>query len=129
MKCNCGNTVCLDIVTGGRDIANAYNGMNNTDTARGAKDVIRHAKEGDEKALAALEKSLDYLSMAISIVMLVYEPEVILIGGGVSNEGTFITKIIMKCLKQKIFITKTFPKIIIAKLKNKAGFYGAVSEL
>ena len=129
MKCNCGNTGCLETVTGGRGIANVYNRMYNTDIAHGAQDVIRHAKEGDEKALAALEKSLDYLSMAISIIMLVYEPEVILIGGGVSNEGSFITKIIMKRLKQKVFITNTFPKIIIAKLKNKAGFYGAVSEL
>jgi glucokinase len=129
MKCNCGNTGCLETVTGGRGIANVYNKMYNTNTAHGAQDVIRHAKEGDEKALAALEKSLDYLSMVISIIMLVYEPEIILIGGGVSNEGTFITNIIMKHLKEKVFITKTFPKIIIAKLKNKAGFYGAVSEL
>ena len=32
-------------------------------------------------------------------------------------------------LKQKVYITNIFPKIIIAKLKNQAGFYGAVSEL
>ena len=129
IKCNCGNTGCLETVTGGRGIANVYNRMYNTDVANGAQYVIRLAKEGEPKALAALEKSLDYLSMVISIIMLVYEPEIILIGGGVSNEGTFITDIIMKYLKRKVFITKTFPKIMIAKLKNKAGFYGAVSEL
>ena len=129
LKCNCGNTGCLETVAGGRGIANVYNKMYNTNYAHGAQDVIRHAKEGDEKALAALEKSLDYLSTAISIVMLVYEPEIILIGGGVSNEGTFITKIIKKCLKHKMFITNKLPKILIAKLKNKAGFYGAISEL
>lgn len=129
MKCNCGNTGCLETVAGGRGIANVYNKMYNTDIAHGAQDVIRHAKEGDEKAIAALEKSLDYLSTAISIVLLVYEPEIILIGGGVSNEGTYITKIIKKCLKRKMFITDTLPKILIAKLKNKAGLYGAVSEL
>ena len=129
LKCNCGNTGCLETVAGGRGIANVYNKMYNTDIAHGAQDVIRRAKEGDEKALAALEKSLDYLSTAISIVLLVYEPEIILIGGGVSNEGTFITKIILKCLKKKMFITNKMPKILIAKLKNKAGFYGAVSEL
>lgn len=129
LKCNCGNTGCLETVTGGRGIANVYNRMYNTDIMHGAQDVIRYAKEGDAKALAALEKSLDYLSMVISIIMLVYEPEIILIGGGVSNEGSFITDIIMKHLKEKVFITKTFPKIMIAKLKNKAGFYGAVSEL
>ena len=129
LKCNCGNTGCLETVTGGRGIANVYNKMYNTNIANGAQDVIRHAKEGDKKSLAALEKSLDYLSMVISIIMLVYEPEIILIGGGVSNEGKFITDIIMKHLKEKVFITNTFPKIIIAKLKNQAGVYGAISEL
>ena len=129
LKCNCGNTGCLETVTGGRGITNVYNRMYHTNTAHGAQDVIRLAKDGDKKALDALEKSLDYLSMVISIIMLVYEPEVILIGGGVSNEGTFITDIIMKHLKEKVFITNTFPKILIAKLKNQAGFYGAISEL
>lgn len=129
VKCNCGNVGCLETVAGGRGIVNVYNRMYNTNIAKEAKDVIRPAKKGDKKALAALEKSLNYLSIVISIVMLVYEPEIILIGGGVSNEGTFITKIIMKHLKEKVFITKKFPKIMIAKLKNKAGFYGAVSEL
>ena len=129
LKCNCGNIGCLETVTGGKGIANVYNRMYKTNAAKNAMDVIRPAKKGNKKALAALEKSLNYLSRAISMVMLVYEPEIVLIGGGVSNEGKFITDIIMKQLKTKVFITKVFPKIMIAKLKNQAGFYGAVSEL
>ncbi|MBO6134700.1 MAG: ROK family protein [Lachnospiraceae bacterium] len=129
LKCNCGNTGCLETVTGGRGIANVYNSLYHTNVMKGAKDVISRAKVGDKKALAALEKSLDYLSMAISIIMLVYEPEVILIGGGVSNEGTFVTNIIKEHLKDKVYMTKKLPKILLAKLKNDAGIYGAVSKL
>ena len=129
LKCKCGNVGCLETVTGGKGIANIYNRMYHTKVMKGAAEVIHLAKAGDKKALAALEKSLDYLSMIISVIMLVYEPEVVLIGGGVSNEGTFITDIITKCLKPKVYITNRFPKILIAKLKNKAGMYGVISNL
>ena len=129
VKCNCGNVGCLETVTGGRGIANIYNKMFHTNSAKGAAEVISLAKSGDKKALLALETSLDYLSMIISILMLVYEPEVILIGGGVSNEGIFITDIISKHLKPKVYITDKFPKILIARLKNKSGMYGAIINL
>ena len=129
IKCKCGNVGCLETVAGGRGIANIYNRMYHTNTMKGAAEVIKLAKAHDKKALIALTKSLDYLSMIISIIMLVYEPEVVLIGGGVSNEGTFITNIITKCLKPKVYITNKFPKILIAKLKNKAGMYGVISNL
>lgn len=129
VKCNCGNVGCLETVTGGRGIANIYNRMYHTKNMKGAAEVIALAKSGDKKALLALETSLDYLSMIISILMLVYEPEVILIGGGVSNEGTFITDIISKHLKPKVYITDKFPKILIARLKNKSGMYGAIINL
>ena len=129
VKCKCGNIGCLETVTGGRGIANIYNRMYHTNTMKGAAEVIALAKSGDKKAHLALETSLDYLSMIISIIMLVYEPEVVLIGGGVSNEGTFITDIITKRLKTKVYITNKFPKILIAKLKNKAGMYGVISNL
>ena len=129
LKCKCGNIGCLETVTGGKGIVNIYNRMYHTKNMKGAAEVIHLAKSGDKKAILALEKSLDYLSMIISIIMLVYEPEVVLIGGGVSNEGTFITDIITKELKPKVYITNRFPKILIAKLKNKAGMYGVISNL
>ena len=129
VKCKCGTIGCLETVTGGRGIANIYNRMYHTNTMKGAAEVIALAKSGDKKAHLAHETSIDYLSMIISIIMLVYEPEVVLIGGGVSNEGTFITDIITKRLKTKVYITNKFPKILIAKLKNKAGMYGVISNL
>ena len=129
IKCNCGNVGCLETVASGRGIANTYNRMYHTDVMKGAKEVVTLARKGDKKAILALETSLDYLSMMIAIVIHVYEPEVILIGGGVSYEGSIITDILKKSIKDKVFITKKLPKILIAKLKNEAGIYGAVAEL
>ena len=94
-----------------------------------AKEIIDGAKNGDKISYSALDISLDYISRLIAILMHVYEPEVVLIGGGMSNAGTFITNIIEKHLKEKVYMTKVFPKIMIAKLKNKAGIYGAIANM
>ena len=129
IKCRCGNTGCLETVASGLGIARTYNRMYKTDIAKGAKDVIMLAKKGDKKAIKSLDKSLSYLSQIIIILMHVYEPEVILIGGGVSNAGTFITDIISKHIKEGVYMTKVLPKVMLAKLKNDAGIYGAIIKL
>ena len=94
-----------------------------------AKYIIDGAKAGDKLAYKALDMSLGYVSDLIAILMHVFEPEIVLIGGGISNAGTFIINMIKKHLKERVFMTKTLPKIMIAKLKNDAGIYGAVVKL
>ena len=76
-----------------------------------------------------IDISFDSISKLIVILMHVYEPEVVLIGGGISNAGQFVVDIIKKHLKEQIFMTKTLPKIMIAKLKNDAGMYGVVENI
>ena len=61
--------------------------------------------------------------------MHVYEQKVIHIGGGMSNAGVIITNIVKKHLKEKVFMSKLFPKIMIAILKNDAGLSGTVVNL
>lgn len=145
IKCNCGNTGCLETIVSGRGIANAYKRLYLKNKSKNdvikigeykvkvseleAMHVIRAAKKKDKKALKALNFSLDYMADAIAMIMHVYEPEVVLIGGGVSKEGPILTQIVNKCLKEKIFITKKLPKIMLAKLKNDAGIYGVVHNL
>lgn len=136
LRCNCGNVGCVETVAGAVGLKKLYLKLKGNDNIQiknlyepiSAKGIIDKAKERDELANAALDKSFGYVSDLIVILMHVYEPEVVVIGGGLSNAGTFITKIIEKHLHEKIFMTKTFPKIIIAKLKNDAGIYGAVSK-
>lgn len=131
IKCNCGNVGCLETVAGGKAMINMFKRFYPDDkrTLNGAIDIVESAKSGDKKCLNVLIKSFDYLSSAIASVILTYEPEVIVIGGGVSNGGAIISEILTKQVKEKIGILKHLPKIILSKYKNKAGLYGAVAEL
>lgn len=131
IKCNCGNVGCLETVTGGKALVNLYKRLYPKDKRKfdSAEEIISLAKNGDKKCINAVVKSFDYLSSAIASIVLTFEPDVIIIGGGVSQGGTIITDIIKKQVKTKIGISKKIPKIILAKYKNKAGLYGAVAEL
>ena len=129
LKCNCGNIGCLETVASANGIANIYKRLFGSKSKIGTKEIVKRAKNGDEKAMTTLEVSFDYLSQCISTLINTYEPEVVLIGGGVSNGGKFIIDIIKKHLKEKVFMTKKLPILKIAKLKNKAGMYGVVANL
>ena len=153
IKCNCGNVGCIETVASCKGLVNVYNRLvkskknvlslkldkslldendiitENIEEVFSTKEIVHRAKKGEKIATKALNISLSYISDLIAILMHVYEPEVVVIGGGMSHAGTYITNIIEKHLKEKIFMTKTFPKIAIAKLKNDAGVYGVVSDL
>ena len=130
--CACGNRGCIETLAGTKGLKNIYSrllGKEKLADTVNAKMIIDKAKANDKIASEALDKSFDCISSLIAILMHVFEPEVVLIGGGMSNAGKFIIDLIEKHLKEKIFMTKTLPKIMIAKLKNDAGMYGVVSRL
>ena len=130
--CACGNRGCIETLAGTKGLKNIYSrllGKEKLADTVNAKMIIDKAKANDKIASEALDKSFDCISSLIAILMHVFEPEVVLIGGGMSNAGKFIIDLIEKHLKEKVFMTKTLPKIMIAKLKNDAGMYGVVSRL
>ncbi len=131
-KCACGNVGCVETLSGTKGLKNIYKrllGEKKWDDTIDAKTIIDRAKAKDKIAYEAVDLSFDSISTLITILMHVFEPEVVLIGGGISNAGTFVTDIIREHLKEKIFMTKRLPKLMISKLKNDAGIYGVVSKL
>lgn len=131
-KCGCGNVGCIETLAGTKGLKNIYGrllGKEKLADNVNAKMIIDKAKANDKIAREAVDMSFDCISSLIAILMHVFEPEVVLIGGGMSNAGKFIIDLVEKHLKEKIFMTKKLPKIMLAKLKNDAGVYGAVERL
>ena len=90
-----------------------------------AKDVLESAKAGDELAMEVVQKVCAYLGVAISKVSLTVDPEVIVIGGGVSKAGSFLTDLIKKEYLKYTTLSDEQADIVLAKLGNDAGIYGA----
>ena len=90
-----------------------------------AKDVLDEAKAGDALALEVTEIVGRYLGLMLAQVAMTVDPEMFVIGGGVSKAGQFLIDIIDKYYDHFSPISKNKGKIGLAKLGNDAGIYGA----
>lgn len=89
--------------------------------------VFKAAKEGCRVAKSVLNKYIKYLGMGLVTLANVFFPEVIIIGGGVSNAGDDLIRPLQRYVSKNIYGAEFNPKIRVmaAKLKNDAGIIGA----
>jgi predicted NBD/HSP70 family sugar kinase len=89
-QCNCGRTGCLETETDGAAIARAAQEKGLTGTRGGqltAEDVARAAAEGDPVAQDVLASAGRVLGVAASWLINLFDPEILLVGGGVAAAG------------------------------------------
>ena len=91
-----------------------------------AKDVFDAAKNGDELSLEIVDFVGEMLGTALSYISCVVDPEVYVIGGGVSKAGDILLDAIKKRFVRYAFHASEGAKFELAKLGNDAGMYGAV---
>ena len=90
-----------------------------------AKDVFDAVKAGDTVAMEIAEQFGYYLGKALNSIAIVLDPEVFVIGGGVSKAGDVLLEYIDKYYRQNaLWSTKEIP-LALAKLGNDAGICGA----
>ncbi|WP_407377379.1 ROK family protein [Methanobrevibacter sp.] len=91
-----------------------------------AKDIFNDAKAGDEVALKIINDVYFKLGKLLGIISSAFDPEVIIISGGVSNAGDFLLEIIKKGFNEVAF---TDTEIRISEMKEKASVFGAMKIL
>ncbi len=91
-----------------------------------AKIVIDAAKEGDDVAKQVFNRYSKYLTIAINNIISFLDPDMIVLGGGVSHAGAFLLDAIKAQLGDYlVFPTLELPRIALAQLGNNAGIIGA----
>lgn len=131
--CNCGNKGCLEQVASATGIVYLANKMlSETDrpsVLRGdqvsAKAVFDAVKAGDTLANEIAEKFGKYLGTALSVIAGVVDPEVFVIGGGVSKAGPILLEFIKKYYQEFAFSACKDAAFALAELGNDAGIFGA----
>lgn len=93
------------------------------------KDVFDAAKNGDGAANAILENVYDAFGYTISAVCTVADPEVVVIGGGVSKAGEMLVEGVKKGFLKYVFYPNTDVRFNLAVLGNDAGIYGCCKLL
>ena len=91
-----------------------------------AKIVIDAAKQGDHTAMEVFERYARYLAITVNNITAFMDPEMIVLGGGVSSAGQFLLDAVEEKLPRYLmYKTLPSPKLVLAKLGNEAGIIGA----
>ena len=131
--CGCGRTGCLEqyaSATGVVRLAKRRLANNTDDTvlnmdAVTAKDVFDAVKAGDKVAMEISEDFGKYLGNALSEIAVILDPELFVIGGGVSRAGEVLLDYIKKNYLKNALWDNNKVEFALAKLGNDAGMYGA----
>jgi len=123
-KCNCGGIACLERYIGNKYILEkARKTFGNKVTLEALTSL---AKFGNKKAIAIWRDVAEKLSVALTEVVNLLNPDKIVIGGGVSKAGELILSPLRKQIKVRAMKDQAaHVKIIAAKLGADAGIIGA----
>ena len=133
--CNCGQYGCLEQYTSATGIVRmakrklaktAEETTLRNYTELTAKDIFDEAKAGDSVALLLVDELGEILGSALSNVACVVNPEIIVIGGGVSKAGQILINTIHKHYVETSFHACRNTRFELASLGNDAGMYGCM---
>ncbi len=94
-----------------------------------AKDIFDSAKQHDQVARELVDMLCEMLGKAMATIAVVADPEVFVIGGGVSRAGVILTEGIGRYYKENAFHACRDAEVALATLGNDAGMYGCVRLL
>jgi glucokinase len=133
--CNCGQYGCLEQYTSAtgivrmakRKLAKTAEETSLRNFAElTAKDIFDEAKAGDKIAIGLVDELGAILGGALSNLACVVNPEIIVIGGGVSKAGQILIDTIQKHYIETSFHACRNTSFALASLGNDAGMYGCM---
>lgn len=131
--CGCGNYGCLEeyaSATGITRLARRKLQASDKDSILrqgelSAKAVFDAVKAGDALAVEIAEQFGEYLGKGLAVIAGVVNPEIFVIGGGVSKAGEVLFDYIRPSFDRTVFHGCRDTKFALATLGNDAGIYGA----
>ena len=133
VPCNCGNCGCLEQYASANGIVKmAGNMLAACDTPSALRDMERFtskeicdlARNGEEMAYSIIDRCCEYLGRAMSFVACTVDPDVFIIGGGMSRAGCIISDTTFDYYHKYAFHVSNNTAIVAAELGNDAGIYG-----
>lgn len=120
--CYCGRRGCIETYLSGPSIERDYTARSGA-TKRLA-DIAELAIEGDKVAVALLAERVEIFGRALSVVINVLDPDVIVLGGGVSNLALLYDEG-LRAVGRWVFNDELRTRIVKNELGDSAGVLGA----
>jgi glucokinase len=140
-KCGCGNTGCLEMLASGRAVArdaiarlrqgasSSLTEMVNGDIEKiAAEQVGAAARRGDPLACDIIYRTAFYLGIGLVNAVNIFNPEMIVIGGGMADLGDMLIAPGRRMIAERAFsVSSGTVRVETAQLGNEAGVYGAAA--
>ncbi|MDJ1491438.1 ROK family protein [Cytophagaceae bacterium DM2B3-1] len=121
--CYCGQTGCVETVIAGPSLQRYYESISGKKAT--LKEIVKSYEAGnDPYAQATIKRLLEMFGKGISVIINIIDPDIIVMGGGVSNIDLLYTEGIAEASKH-IFNTKLDTIFLKAELGDSAGVFGA----
>ena len=137
-KCNCGHSGCLEQFASATGIArlarerlakdDKASSLRNVSTLD-AKAVFDAVKEKDEVAIEIAKEFGRYLGKGLALIADVVNPEIFVIGGGVSKAGDILLSFVEPEFLNYVFPPCRHAQFALATLGNDAGIYGCAAMI
>ncbi len=129
--CDCGKKGCLEAVASGYAIsrfADAAFGAKSPGTCYSAKDVAEMALSGNQKAQEIFRDASRYLGRAISIATNLFNPDKVVIAGGIASARQLIEEPMMEEYRATAMeVIKKSTLVTFSSFGMDAGVIGAIS--
>ena len=121
-KCGCGQYGCLEAIASAASVGRHYSQRSGSEAS--AREVAALAAQGDAVATEVWADAVDALAAALLTAQALYDPTVVIVGGGLAEAGEQLLSPLRTALRERIaFFTE--PQIVRAKLGDEAGCLGA----
>jgi fructokinase len=123
--CYCGKSGCVETVLSGPGLQRYYKSV--TGSMLSLKDILAHSLQGnDAAAIKTIDRLNHYFGKAVSVIVNMLDPDVIIVGGGVGNIDSIYTAGI-ESLNTYIFNNRVDVPILKPSLGDSAGVFGAAA--
>ena len=121
-ECYCGKNGCMETYISGPGFASVFNLKNNTDYD--SHKILDELKNEKEQAKIAFDQYVDHLARGLSLVCNILDPDIIVLGGGMSNIS-YIYENIDEAFKKYIFSDTFDTKVVKNYHGDSSGVRGA----
>lgn len=120
--CRCGKRGCLEALAGGAALSDRARETLGLDIS--ARTLVELARKGDAGALGLIEEACQAMGQALAIVGELLEPELIVLGGGLTGSWDFLGPKVLPVLNE---LSRVHPRVELTRLGDDVGLLGAAA--
>ncbi len=127
-KCKCGGIGCWELYASATAMINDYNQRSPEHPVKDTRELFQRYYRNEPEAQETIARTLVYLGAGLANIINIFNPEMIIVGGGVSEAGDWFVELAAReAFRRAMATSSQGVDIRRARLGNRAGMLGAAA--